>query len=68
MTVTNYFFIAITGLVGLIFLFRAINLFFDEKLLTPRLFRFPTDKYSKIGYCLCVVTIAVVAIYYRINK
>lgn len=66
MTVSGYFFIAISALVSLLFILRAIRLIFNEKILDFKIFYFPDSKYYKIGYCLCVSTLLIVAIYLRI--
>jgi hypothetical protein len=67
MNITSYFFIVISGLVSLLFFLRAIKLASNGKILKHKVFDFPEDKYYKIGYCLCICVLGLIAIYFRFN-
>lgn len=67
MGITNYFFLIITGLVSLLYFFRALKLIFNGKVLQHKFFDFPDDKFYKIGYCFCIVVLGIVVIFLRLN-
>lgn len=67
MSITGYFFAIVTGLVALLYFLRALKLIFNGNILKHSFFDFPDGKYYKIGYCLCIVVLGILAVYLRLN-
>jgi len=63
----KYFFIAITSLVVLQEMLRLIRQFFDSPFLRYKRFEFPSDKWSRVGYHLCVITLGLIVVLEKLN-
>lgn len=66
MSISSLFFVVITSLVAVLYLLRALKLVFNGNILKHSFFDFPDGKSYKIGYCLCIVVLGLVAIYFRL--
>jgi hypothetical protein len=63
----KYTFIVVTSFVVIQELLRLINRLFKPKILNHKRFEFPTDKYSQIGYHICLIAFGIIAILIKLN-
>jgi hypothetical protein len=64
---SKYIFVFITSLVILLEVLRLLKLFFNPPFLRHKRFDFPTDKYTLVGYHLCVIVLGLIVIMANLN-
>lgn len=63
----NYFVAFISGVILILHIFRILSLFWKPKFLQHKIFEFPDNKYSILGYYLCAVVLLLFQIFLKLG-